>query len=68
MANQWLPQIETHPMGKNQYPTLLVILSYAWEQEPSIIERQQPMERDAETHTQTVDGAQGVLQKSWEKK
>ena len=25
------------------------------------------MERDTETHTQTVDGAWGLLQKSWEK-
>jgi hypothetical protein len=26
MANQWLPQIETHPMDKNQSLTLLMIL------------------------------------------
>jgi hypothetical protein len=29
MANQWLPQIVTHPMDKNQYPMLLMILCYA---------------------------------------
>ena len=28
MANQCLPQIETHPVGKNQFLTLLMILLY----------------------------------------
>jgi hypothetical protein len=36
MANQWLPQIETHPMGKNQSLTMLMILYYAYTQELSI--------------------------------
>jgi len=39
MANQELAQLETHPMGKYQYITLLMILSYACRQEPSITER-----------------------------
>jgi hypothetical protein len=28
MANQGLPQPETHPMGKNQFLTLLMIFCY----------------------------------------
>lgn len=28
---------------------------------------QQPMERDADTHVQTLDGAEGILQKCWER-
>jgi hypothetical protein len=33
LANQWLAQIETHPMGKNQFLTLLMKLCYACRQE-----------------------------------
>jgi hypothetical protein len=36
MAKPRLPQIETHPMGKNQPLTLLVIFCCACRQEPSI--------------------------------
>jgi hypothetical protein len=36
MASQWLDQLETHPMGKNQSLTVLMILSWAYKQEPSI--------------------------------
>lgn len=36
MANQWLNQIETHPMIKNQSLILLMILYYACKQDPSI--------------------------------
>ena len=36
MANQWLPQLETQPMGKKQSLTLLIILFYACRQWPSI--------------------------------
>jgi hypothetical protein len=37
VAIQWLPQIETHNMNKNQSLTLLMIPCYACRQEPSII-------------------------------
>jgi hypothetical protein len=36
MANQCLAQIETYPMGKNQFLTLLMILCYVCRQNPSI--------------------------------
>ena len=36
MANQCLAQLETHPKGKNQFLTLLMIVCYACRQEPSI--------------------------------
>jgi hypothetical protein len=36
MANQWLAQTETHPMGKNQSLTVLMILCYAYRQEPRL--------------------------------
>jgi hypothetical protein len=36
MASQWLPQLEVHPMGECQPLTLLIILCYAFRQEPSI--------------------------------
>ena len=69
MAKQLLPQTETHPMDKNQSPTLLKILLLTYREGPSITVchprgfTQQPMERKAETHNQTLDGAWGVLWK-----
>jgi hypothetical protein len=36
MANQWLAQIETHPMDKKQSLTLLILIYYAYKQEPSL--------------------------------
>ena len=36
MANQWLVQIDIPPIGRKQFLTLLMILSYACRQEPSI--------------------------------
>jgi len=36
MANQWVAQVETHAMGKHQSLTPLMILCYAYRQEPSI--------------------------------
>jgi hypothetical protein len=36
MINQLLSQLETHPMGKHQSLTLLMILCHACRQEPSI--------------------------------
>ena len=53
MANQCLTQLETHPMGKNQPLTLLMILCYAYRQKPTCLLRdliQQMMETDAKTH------------------
>lgn len=66
-----MPQIEPQPVGKNQSLTLLIVLCYACSQEPSINcllrgSTQKPMERDSETHSQTLDGAQEDLWKSWE--
>jgi hypothetical protein len=37
MVNQWLPQIKTHPKGKNQSLTLLMILCYVCRQDPNIL-------------------------------
>ena len=36
IANQQLAQIETHPMGKKQSLTLLILIYYAYKQEPSL--------------------------------
>jgi hypothetical protein len=36
IANQQLAQIETHPMGKKQSLTLLMILCYACRHDPNI--------------------------------
>lgn len=36
MDNQWLPQIQTHPMGKNQSLKLLMLLCYVYRQGPSV--------------------------------
>jgi hypothetical protein len=36
MDNQWLTELETHPMGDSQTPTVLMILCFAFGQEPSI--------------------------------
>jgi hypothetical protein len=68
-GQKWLPQIEIHPMGKNQYLTL--ILCYACRQEPSITvlweapPSSQLKEMQGPTH-QTLDGDWGVLSKAWE--
>ena len=53
----------------NQSLTLSVILCYACKQDncPLRGSTQQPMGTDAETHSQTLDGAWGVLWKSWRK-
>lgn len=56
-------------MGKKKYMTLVMILCYAGNQEPSKTSAlkgytQQPMERDAEPHIQILDG---VLKKDLEK-
>jgi hypothetical protein len=72
MANQRLPQIKNHSMSKKQALTLLVILCQACRQESTITvfweaPPKEPMEREAETHTQTLDEAWEVLEKSWEK-
>jgi hypothetical protein len=36
MANQYSVQLESYPMGKRQFHTLLMIFCYACRQEPSI--------------------------------
>ena len=35
MANEWLPKIETHTMGKNK--SIMVLILFACKQEPTII-------------------------------
>jgi hypothetical protein len=68
MANQCLAQLETHPKGKNQFLTLLMIVCYACRQEPSItvLWEASPslIETYAEAHSQSLDGIQGVWCKS----
>ena len=56
ITNQWLPQIETHPIGKNQSLTLFTTDRNC----PLRGSTQQPMEKDAENHNQTLDGAQSI--------
>jgi hypothetical protein len=70
-ANQWPVELETHPMGTKQSLTLRMVLYYACKQEASITilweaPPQRLTETDAETHSQTLDGALGALWKSWE--
>jgi hypothetical protein len=70
MANPWVPQLKTHPMGKNQSLTLLMVLCYACREPSKIVLWEAPPSsqwKDVKTHTQTLDGTQGVLWKSWEK-
>ena len=43
MANQWLAQIKTHPMGNRQSLSLLMILCFAYRTEPIISLRVPPI-------------------------
>jgi hypothetical protein len=58
-------------MGKYQFLTLLMILYYAYRQESAMAAllrgstQQLTGYRDAETHSQTLVGAWGLLWKSW---
>jgi hypothetical protein len=63
LMSECLAKIETPAMDKNQSMTLC----YAWEQESITTLRaisQQSIERDAENHSQILDGAYEVLWKS----
>ena len=50
-------------MGKHQSLTLLIIFCYAYRQEHNCPLRDS--ETVADTHSQTLDGGQGLLWKSW---
>jgi hypothetical protein len=68
MVNWWLAQLETHPMGRNQSLTLLIILCYVCRQNPGIAilwELHPAVNRNRCSHK--LDGAQGILWNSWER-
>jgi hypothetical protein len=78
MANEWLAQLETHPMGKNQSlrqepipdtinDTLLCLQIGDQHNCPLRGSTQQLTETDADIHGQTLDGGWGLLWKSWGK-
>jgi len=61
----WPAQLETHAMDKHQSRTTLTIFCYAWRQESSLAVLQEAppelTQTDAETHSQTMNGAWGLF-------